>query len=270
MYLADYHTHSRISPDAGTSMADMAAAAVAAGLDELCFTDHLEPLAWGSMTQRREPYDWQALSAEFAAAQAAWGDRIRLRLGIELGDAVWDLSHTKTLLRGAPELDFVIGSVHMMSRRYGGSDLYYFDPANEREARLGMADYLEQILQMAQWGGFSVLGHLTLPLRYLNENRGFHLGFDGFEAEIGEIFRVLIQKGVGIELNTNRGNTPLPDEPWLRLYRSLGGEIITLGSDAHDPRYVGCAIRERQALLRACGFRRFCTFERMRPVWHEL
>lgn len=56
-----------------------------------------------------------------------------------------------------------------------------------------------------------------------------HVSFDGFEEEIAEIFRLIIPKGIGIELNTNRGNTPLPDEKWLRLYRSLGGEIVTLG-----------------------------------------
>ena len=65
-------------------------------------------------------------------------------------------------------------------------------------------------------------------------------------------------------------NTPLPDEKWLRMYRRLGGEIITLGTDAHSPDFVGCAVRERQALLRACGFTRFCTFEKQKPIWHEL
>ena len=74
----------------------------------------------------------------------------------------------------------------------------------------------------------------------------------------------------GIELNTNRGHTPLPDEKWLRMYRELGGEIVTLGTDAHSPGAVGCAVREGQALLRACGFTRFCTFRRGTPVWHEL
>ena len=86
MYLADYHTHSRISPDARSPMADMAEAAIAAGLDELCFTDHVEPIVWAT-TQPRGPYDWQALTEEFARAQAAVGGRITLRLGVELGDA---------------------------------------------------------------------------------------------------------------------------------------------------------------------------------------
>ena len=50
----------------------------------------------------------------------------------------------------------------------------------------------------------------------------------------------------------------------------MGGEIITLGSGAHTPEFAGCAIREGQALLQACGFARFCTFDGGAPVWHEL
>lgn len=269
MYLADYHIHSRISPDARSSMKELAEAGIAAGLDELCFTDHVEPLCWGS-DQLRESYDWAALSDEFAEAKTAVGDRIRLRLGIELGDAFCDFSHTEKLLSDAPELDFVIGSVHLIGHQGGHQDLYFFDPADEQAARVGFADYLERVHQMADWGKFSVLGHLTLPLRYLNENRGFNLSFDGFEAEVEDIFRTLIRNGCGIELNTNRGNTPLPDGKWLRMYREMGGEIITLGTDAHNTKYVGCAVRERQELLRECGFKRFCTFERRKPIWHEL
>lgn len=269
MYLADYHTHSRISPDAGTSMADMARAAIEAGLDELCFTDHMEPVSWGSLDLRAS-YDWAALAAEFAAAKRAAGGQIQLRLGVELGDAVWSFSHTEHLMEGAPAMDFLIGSIHMLSERFGGTDLYFFAPTDEDEAQAGIADYLEQVQRLAEWGRFSVLGHLTLPLRYLNENRGFHLTFDGYEDAVERILRTLIRNGCGIELNTNRGNTPLPDEKWLRMYRELGGEIITLGSDAHGPEYVGCAIRERQKLLKNCGFTKFCTFEAMQPIWHEL
>ncbi|MBQ7778616.1 MAG: histidinol-phosphatase HisJ family protein [Oscillibacter sp.] len=270
MYLADYHTHSRISQDARYPMTDMAEAAVAAGLDELCFTDHIEPIIWYSTELRQEPIDWAAMTAEFAAAEAAVGDRIRLRLGIELGDAMWSFAHTEKLLSDAPELDFVIGSVHTLSETYGGIDLYLFEPKSEQEARAGMRDYLEQVYKMAKWGKFSVLGHLTLPLRYLNEYRGFSLTYDGFESEIEDIFRVLLERGCGIEVNTNRGNAPLPGEKWLKMYRRLGGEVITLGTDAHTPEFVGCAIRERQQLLRDCGFKRFCTFEKMRPIFHEL
>ena len=111
---------------------------------------------------------------------------------------------------------------------------------------------------------------MTLPLRYFNEMRGLHTSFDPYEAEIREILKTLIENGRGIELNVNRGNTPLPDAKWLRIYRELGGELITLGTDAHCPEHVGRFIRERQALLKECGFTRFCTFEKQIPVWHAL
>ena len=269
MYFADYHTHSRLSPDAFSSMTEMAEAAIRQGLQEICFTDHVEPIWFGS-TAPRKTYDWGPLTEEFRAAQAAVGDRIRLRLGVELGDAVWDLDRSQAIMARAPALDFVIGSIHILSERMDGRDLYSLAPRDEAETRACLADYLGQIQRLAQWGGFHVLGHLTLPLRYLNENRGMHVSFDGFEAEMEAIFRTIIPKGIGIELNTNRGNTPLPDAKWLKLYRGMGGEVITLGTDAHTPAAVGCAIREGQALLRECGFRRFCTFRQGQPVWHDL
>ena len=269
MYFADYHTHSRVSPDAFSSMTEMAEAAIRQGLQEICFTDHVEPIWFGS-TAPRKTYDWAPLTEEFRAAQAAVGDRIRLRLGVELGDAVWDLDRSQAIMARAPALDFVIGSIHILSERMDGRDLYFLRPRNVEETRACLADYLGQVKKLAEWGRFQVLGHLTLPLRYLNENRGMHVTFDGFEPEMEEIFRIIIPKGIGIELNTNRGNTPLPDGKWLRLYHSLGGEIITLGTDAHTPAAVGCALREGQALLRESGFRRFCTFRRGTPEWHAL
>lgn len=269
MYLADYHVHSRISPDAKYSMAEMAEAAIRAGVNELCFTDHMEPVAWNG----RDPiefYDWGALEQEFQEAQAAAGDRIRLRLGIELGEAIADLPRTVRLLKGAPELDFIIGSTHILSERFDYVDMYFFHPQDEEEALLGITDYLRLVKRTAEWGQFDVLGHLTLPLRYLNENQGFHLSFDGFESEVEDILRTAVRNGCGIELNTNRGHTPLPDKKWLEMYHDLGGEIITLGTDAHTPEFVGCAIRERQQLLRQCGFTKFCTFEKRQPIWHPL
>ena len=271
MYLADYHTHSRISPDGSCTMTAMARAAAEKGLDEICFTDHVEPFVWGDGSRPPLPHDWTPLREEFAAAQAKMGGRIRLRLGIELGDALIDLDHTEKMLANAPAFDFVIASIHMLSERCGGKDLYFFDPKDEAEAHEGIRDYLERLQTLADWEGpWSVLGHLTLPLRYLNELRGFHLTFDGYEKEVESILRSVIARERGIEVNTNRGNAPLPGEKWLRMYRDLGGEIITLGSDAHVDAHVGWAIRERQELLKKCGFTKFCTFEKMEPRWHGL
>ena len=269
MYLADYHTHTQFSPDAHDSMTAMAEAALRAGLDEICFTDHVEPLVWGS-TALREPYDWTLLTEDFCTAREALGDRIRLRLGMEMGDAQKAPAHMKKLLEDAPQFDFIIGSVHLLSERFGSEDLYLYTPKDQAEAQTALGDYLEEVLALAKLGGFNVLGHLTLPLRYFNEMRGFHTSFDPYEGQIREILKTLIENGRGIELNCNRGNMPLPDEKWLKLYRELGGEVITLGTDAHTTGHVGRSVRERQALLKECGFTRFCTFEKRKPIWHAL
>lgn len=273
MYLADYHTHSCISPDAKNPMWKMAEAAVSAGLNELCITDHVEPVIWGPGYISCEPtdtFDWEAQGAEFERAKEIIGDRLVLRRGAEMGDAYIAFDRADRIMDAAPELDFVIGSAHMLSQKFKGVDLACFDPKDEQEALEGIADYLDQVEALVKWARFNVLGHLTLPLRYLNGMRGFHLTFDAFEEQIREILKTLIANGCGIELNTNRGGDPLPGEKWLKLYRQLGGEIITLGTDAHTPNFVGCAIRERQELLKACGFTRFCTFEKRSPIWHEL
>lgn len=269
MYLADYHTHTRCSPDGRYSMTEMAAAAAAAGLDEICFTDHVEPLEWNVTVPKAEEHDWAPAERAFAEAESAMGGAIRLRRGAELGDAPWDFGWMERQLDRAPELDFLIGSIHSLPPP-ADCNLALFSPADEAAARAGMADYLERLERMVRWGKFQVVGHLTLPLRYLNERRGFHLSFDGFEPEIEAVLRLVVEQGLGIEVNTNHGNTPLPDEKWLRLYRRLGGEIVTLGSDAHRTEDVGRAIRDGQELLRRCGFRRFCTFDRKTPVWHQL
>ena len=86
-------------------------------------------------------------------------------------------------------------SIHTLSEGQGGRDLYFLSPKDEGETRACLADYLGQVRKLAEWGRFQVLGHLTLPLRYLNEGRGLHASFDGFEAEMEDIFRTIIPKG---------------------------------------------------------------------------
>ena len=268
MYTADYHMHSRWSMDARFPMEEMARAAVAQGLDEICFTDHVEIMSSGSW--QRNTFDWQALEREYRQAREALGGSVEIRLGVELGEAPRDFAYAEELLGQMPPVDFIIGSIHQLSEAYGCRDLAYASTGDPVLSRAQIADYLEIVLRQAKWGKFSVLGHLTLPLRYMNELRGGHMTFDGFEDEVAQVYRALIENGCGIEVNTNRGHTPLPGGKWLRLYRECGGEIITIGTDAHSPEYVGCCVRDRQELLRACGFKAFCTFRERKPVFHDL
>ncbi|UTW69781.1 hypothetical protein KHA80_01810 [Anaerobacillus sp. HL2] len=46
----------------------------------------------------------------------------------------------------------------------------------------------------------------------------------------------------------------LPEFPFLKLYRSLGGEIITVGTDAHSEHFVGEHLKTGYELLESSGF----------------
>ena len=270
MYIADYHMHSTCSPDGQMTMTQAAEAAIRAGLDEICITDHVDTIYWGSNAPR-DTFDWAAYEAQYREAAEKFGDKLVIKRGAELGEAYLSYDRAEKLMNCAEKLDFCIGSVHNCSEKFKGLDLYYLEAGQSAAYYAAVIeDYLDSVLDIARWGKFSVLGHLTLPLRYLKERIGLSMDFAPWRDRVEEIFRTIIPKGVGIECNTNRGNDPLPGADILRLYRDMGGEIITLGSDAHETKDVGCVIRERQQLLRECGFKYFTTFTGGKPEFKKL
>ena len=93
---------------------------------------------------------------------------------------------------------------------------------------------------------------------------------DPYEEQLRALFQALIQSGRGIELNTTQGHTVEEWTPVLQLYRSCGGEIITLGSDAHRSGQTGAGFPDAYALLKSLGFRWHCTYRNRKPVFHAL
>ena len=82
----------------------------------------------------------------------------------------------------------------------------------------------------------------------------------------------LVRKDIGMEINTSgvdRTGDFLPSEAHLRRFKELGGRIVTLGSDAHDPTRVGQYAPEALAILKDV-FGYVCTFQNRQPVFHKL
>lgn len=63
---------------------------------------------------------------------------------------------------------------------------------------------------------------------------------------------------------------PCPSLEILRWYRELGGEILTLGSDAHTPDKIGAHFDVALEMARAAGFKRLATFEQRQVHWIEI
>ena len=98
--------------------------------------------------------------------------------------------------------------------------------------------------------------------------------FEKIRPIVEEILKIVIADGKGIEINTSSHRYGLTDTTpsleILKLYQKLGGRILTIGSDSHEKAHLGAHIGETKKLLRDLGFRQFCTFEKMQPVFHDL
>jgi histidinol-phosphatase (PHP family) len=117
------------------------------------------------------------------------------------------------------------------------------------------------------------LGHLDLVKRYGTAHYGpFDPG--AFEDEIRAVLQAAIDVGLGLEVNTSglrqRVGEPYPGLTVLRWYRELAGEILTVGSDAHDVDNLGAGIAEALDLVQAAGFQAIASFEAQQVRWIDL
>ena len=264
MFLSDYHSHSLVSFDGEFPMSDMAQAAMDAGLNELCITDHCDFLDQDGIPVRT--YDWaKALDQFEAAAPFHSREGFSLRLGLELGMPYLDSAAAERIC-SQPLLDFVLGSVHNLCPEKGGTDFYYVPYPDPAACYAALDDYFASMALLAGTPYYDVLAHIIYPLRYMD----VPVSLERYYDQIRAILRTVTESGRGMEVNTWRGRTVAEWKPILALYKDCGGEIVTVGSDAHVPNGVGKGIREAQALLADCGFRYVCTYNRRKPVFHKL
>ncbi len=271
MYLCDIHSHTKISPDSRAELPDMVRAAMSAGLQELCVTDHFDMLDIRGVRWTR--FDWPAAFAQYHAVKREVGDAITLRLGLELGSAPYDPDNARAALaQGGEELDFVLGSLHNWLGMEGGIDLgssNYRD--NEPLARRAMASTLDHTWTLVtQYPDcYDSLAHIVYPLRYIHRD-GVELSIDDYEDRVRAIFTEVARTDHAMEVNVYRGKDLASWPPLLTWFKECGGKLVTVGADAHRPEDVGKGIPQALEMLKAAGFDRVATFERRRPVLHAL
>jgi len=260
--LADYHVHTQFSDDSTMPMEEAVLQAMAMGLEEICFTEHIDYGVKTDLNCNCEDY-----FRELDRCRDRWGDKLKIRSGMEFGMQVHTIGLYQETFEKYP-FDFIILSCHEVdNQEFWNYEFQKGKSQDEYNRR-----YYEEILNVVKrYGDYSVLGHLDMIRRY---DRKGDYPFDKVRDVVEEILRLTIDRGKGIEVNTSCYRYHLPDltpgREILKLYRQLGGEIITIGSDAHSPEWIGWESGGVQEELKALGFDGVYTFEGMKPVRHEL
>lgn len=277
MFLADYHVHSSCSFDADDRMAAMARAEHRAGVSEICFTDHVDFDAQETLPLGPERYQLpKSQVKQFIEAMEKAPEGIDIKLGLELGEGNHDPMRAKRIY-AMPEYDFILGSLHNLR----GEEDFYFLKYESYEQCWELYDrYLDELIELAGIGCFDCMAHIGYCLRYMHK-QGFDAVMDmgRYGYKLDRLLRTLIENGKGIELNTadlvpgarsGALGVPFPGVDVLRRYRELGGDIVTVGSDAHNVKAAASGLREGYELLAENGFRYVAVYKRHKPEFKRI
>lgn len=264
--LPDYHFHTNFSGDSQTPMRTQLERAISLGMTSLCVTDHhdYDVDSVIDFTLQTDRY-FEAMSA----LREEYKGRIDLRIGIELGLQTHLKEYYRELLSGYP-FDFVIGSTHFINRK---DPAYpeFFEGRGEQKAYL---QYFQATLDnVKNIDNYDVAGHIDYIVRY-GPNKALYYSYEAYRDILDDILREIIERGKGIECNTagfRKGiGQPNPCADVLKRYKELGGEIITIGSDAHIPEDLGADFQTARELLRQCGFSYYTEFLGRNPEFKPL
>lgn len=273
--LADYHIHTEFSDDSVYPLEDVVKDSVRLQMREICITDHVDygiKVDWDSgkevLYRQGEPLanvDYPRYVAEIERMQNLYGEKITIKMGMEFGVQLHTIPQFEALFRRYL-FDFIILSIHQVEdKEFWTQDFQRGRTQQEYNER-----YYEEMLRVVQaYKNYSVLGHMDLIKRY---DKAGTYPFEKVKPFIAEILKIVIEDGKGIEVNTSAHryglSDSMPSAELIRLYRDLGGSIITVGSDSHAPAHLGTYIGEAQKQLKELGFQHFCTYEKMQPIFH--
>ena len=260
-YISDSHVHSDCSFDGTDPVMMICERAAALGLYSIAVTDHCECDIY-----YKEGFDRSVVQSFFETrtARAVFYGRLQVYAGIERGQPITDpIATRKALSAGA--FDFVLASVHNLP---GQKDFYYLNYTDENVDPL-LSDYFDHVLQVAKWGQFDSLAHLTYPLRYILAQPGLRVELSKYREKIDAVLLELIQQKKALEVNTSGlrqqiGDT-LPDAGVVRRFYELGGTYVTLGSDAHRWADVSAGIEEAMSMIYKTGFRHYTIYSKREP-----
>lgn len=267
--IADYHVHTYFSSDCKVNPREYIQKAIDEGMKEICFTDHMDYDYPDENGLAMFKLDTESYFKELRQLRAEYFDSIKIKIGIELGLNPVNEEKNRALADAYP-FDFVIGSSHIVD----GKDPYYPEFWSFRNTKEAIMDYYKAVLRnVTTYDDYDVYGHLDYVRRYVKDKDYVYVDEDFYDIT-DMILKNIIAKGHGIELNTKGLSNGLtyfvPTISLLKRYKELGGEIVTVGSDAHYTKSLGYAFKTARYILINTGFKYVATFEDRTPTFAPL
>ena len=276
--LCDYHVHTIYSDDSVYKMEDVIKDGIKKGINELCFTDHVDygikrdvddPL--GPVYLNGQPIsnvDYPEYYKEYLYLKEKYKDQMTLKFGLEFGIQVHTIPKYDALFKQYP-FDFIILSIHQV----GDLKFWTRDYQKGRTEKEYYERYYQELYDVVNlYHDYSVLGHMDLIKRY--DDHDCYDSFNNHKEMITQILETVIKDGKGIEINTSSVRYEIgdltPSRDILKLYLKLGGTIITIGSDSHQEDHLGAYIEDTKKELKELGFKQYCTYSQMVPEFHDL
>lgn len=263
MINADFHVHSNFSYDCEVEPKEQIESAIDKKLKYICFTDHYETDEMNFINNTQKYIN------KIGELKLIYKNKIKILVGVEIG---LDTNFKDNIINYTNnyKFDFVIGSSHKI---YGNDPAMgeYFNNKTEKQAYL---KYFESILENVKtFNNFNVYGHLDYVVRY-GPNKNKYFDFSNYKDVFEEILKIIIQNGKGIEINTaglrkNLGY-PHPHKDILKMYKELGGEIITIGSDSHFSNHIGYKFDQVKKLLKDIGFKYYTIFDNQKSKFYNI
>ena len=265
MFITDQHVHSHFSDDSTESLDMIIQKAIQLGMRAICITDHHDvDFPVQTSDGMKFQLDIAAYEKELFEKKDKYVSQIDVRFGIELGLMTGSKQEIERVA-GAYPFDYIIGSSHLVR----GEDPYYPSYYEGRTEKQAYRLYFESIYEnLNNIKGYQSYGHLDYVVRYgpnKNENYFFHDYKDIFEV----ILKKMIEDGIALEVNTagiaNGLGYAHPIPEVLTFYKQLGGELITLGSDAHNASALGYEFEATRTMLLAKGYRYYMEYTDRKP-----
>ncbi|MBQ9745518.1 MAG: histidinol-phosphatase HisJ family protein [Clostridia bacterium] len=269
-FIADMHSHTANSHDAVADPDELCRNNIARGVHACAFTDHSDGHFY-KVTNIDIPALIGGSVRDALAMREKYAGKLTVYTGVELGESIWHAEIEKELL-SRYDFDAVLGSVHTVrhpkdSRPFAQID---FSTWSDEEVDEFLTMYFADLLETVTTVNCDIMTHLTVPFRYIIGKADKKVDISRYMPTIKKILRFIIDHGIAFEINTSGIGSAysvlLPDEQFIKLYRDMGGYLVTLASDAHSAEKAANAFSETVALLKKLGFKHIYRIEKRIPV----